>query len=280
MAKHHYGKKPRKSVSAGSHQANWLWGQQSVIDTLEADRWRVYELFVTQEVFEQYADLLQAKQKLGTELEIVLTARLDELSRTSEHQGIVARVSKYPYQTQDELGIQLRLVQEDTSTRKRLPLVVIVDRIQDAFNFGAILRCCENAGVCAVIIGEHCQTQVTPQIARSSSGAVNHIAIVKTDDLVSAAKFLQELGLKLVAVETDASQIVCDTPLNTPTALIIGSDNHSIEPQLLELCEQRVSVPMQGKIRSLPSSVVAGIMLYEIRRQQHSTSATLDVSNI
>ena len=138
MAKQHYGKKPRKSVSAGSHQANWLWGQQSVIDTLEADRWRVYELFVTQEVFEQHADLLQVKQKQGTELEIVLTARLDELSRTSEHQGIVARVSKYPYQTTDELGIQLRLVQEDTSTPKLLPLVVIVDRIQDP----ALLREC------------------------------------------------------------------------------------------------------------------------------------------
>jgi len=268
MAKQHYIKKQRKNVSAGSHQANWLWGQQSVIDTLEADRWRVYELFVTQEVFEQHSDLIQAKQKQGTELEIVLAVRLDELSRTSEHQGIVARVSKYPYQTMDELGIQLRLVQEETSTPKLLPLVVIVDRIQDAFHFGAILRCCESAGVCGVIIGEHCQTQVTPQIARSSSGAVNHLSIVQTDDLAKAAKSLQEHGLKLVAAETDASPFACDTPMNTPIALVIGSDAQSIEPLLLGLCEQRVSVPLHGKIRSLPSSVSAGIILYEIRRQQ------------
>ena len=202
----------------------------------------------------------------GTRLSARLPAPIRRFVAPLEHQGIVARVSKYPYQTMEELTNQLQSEANVSIASRIPPLVVIVDRIQDAFNFGAILRCCDSAGVCGVIVGEHCQAQVTPQIARSSSGAVNHVEIIRTENLVSAAKSVQGLGLQLVAADTDSKQSVCETPLNTPTALLIGSDTHGIDPLLLGLCDQRVSIP--GKMSSLNSAVAAGIMLYEIRRQQ------------
>ncbi len=262
-------KKFRKSAP-GKHQLNWLWGRESVFETLHAGRWRVYELYVTAEVFEQNADLLKNKQKEGVELEVVSTAKLEELAQTSDHQGIVARVSKYPYQTLDILEQTQPMQPTHAATLEAnivQPLLVIIDRIQDAFNFASVLRCCQSAGVQAVITGEFCQAQITTQIARASSGAVNHFPIIQSPDLVAAATKVKELGFKLIAV-SQTSQAVCDASLKTPIALVIGGDMHALDPALLLLCDEQVSIPMLGQKTSLNSAVSAGIVLYEIRRQQ------------
>ncbi len=259
-------KKFRKSAP-GKHQLNWLWGRESVFETLTAGRWRVYELYVTAEVFEQNADLFKDKQKEGVELEVVSNAKLEELAQTSDHQGIVARVSKYPYQTLDILE-QTQLAEAETLESNTMqPILVIIDRIQDAFNFASVLRCCQSAGVQAVITGEFCQAQITTQIARASLGAVNHFPIIQSPDLVAAATKVKELGFKLIAV-SQTSQVVCDASLKTPVALVIGGDMHAIDPDLLLLCDEQVSIPMLGQKTSLNSAVSAGILLYEIRRQQ------------
>ena len=262
-------KKFRKSAP-GKHQLNWLWGRESVFETLTAGRWRVYELYVTTEVFEHNADLLKVKQKEGVELEVVSTAKLEELAQTPDHQGIVARVSKYPYQTMDILE-QTQTTQSASTTTLESnvaqPLLVIIDRIQDTFNFASVLRCCQSAGVQAVITGEFCQAQVTTQIARASSGAVNHFPIIQSPDLVAAATKAKELGFKLITV-SQTGQVVCDASLNTPVALVIGGDMHAIDPALLLLCDEQVSIPMLGQKTSLNAAVSAGILLYEIRRQQ------------
>ena len=259
-------KKFRKSAP-GKHQLNWLWGRESVFETLTAGRWRVYELYVTAEVFEQNADLFRGKQKEGVELEVVSNAKLEELAQTSDHHGIVARVSKYPYQTLDVLEQTQPTDAETLESNTVQPILVIIDRIQDAFNFASVLRCCQSAGVQAVITGEFCQAQITTQIARASLGAVNHFPIIQSPDLVAAATKVKELGFKLIAV-SQTSQVVCDASLKTPVALVIGGDMHAIDPALLLLCDEQVSIPMLGHKTSLNSAVSAGILLYEIRRQQ------------
>jgi 23S rRNA (guanosine2251-2'-O)-methyltransferase len=260
-------KRPRKTSSAGKHQPNWLWGKQSVLGTLEAGRWRVYELYVTTELHDQFSELLKAKQADGVELEVVSTERLSHLSQTAEHQGIVARVSKYPYQTMESLEIQLR-VDSDSSDAKPPTLVVILDRVQDSFHFASILRCCQSAGVTGVIVGEHRQSQVTTQVARLSSGAVNHLSIVQSADLVSAVKQVKACGATIIAFASDSPQEADKVSLNSSVALLLGSDAYGIDPLLLGLCDHQVSIPMLGKTSSLNSAISAGILLYEIRRQQ------------
>ena len=260
-------KKFRKSAPS-NHQLNWLWGRESVFETLSAGRWRVYELFVTAELFEQNTDLLKSKQKDGVELEVVSSAKLEELVQTPEHQGIVARVSKFPYQTLESLNATEPNSEVPSKDRVQ-PLLVIIDRIQDTFNFASVLRCCQSAGVQAVITGEFCQAQVTTQIARASAGAVNHFPIIQAPDLIAAATKVRELGFKLIAVGSQASQVVCDAELGVPIALVVGGDQHAMDSALLQLCEQ-VSIPMPGQKTSLNSAVSAGILLYEIRRQQRA----------
>jgi 23S rRNA (guanosine2251-2'-O)-methyltransferase len=275
MAKQHH-KRPRRTTSAGSHQVNWLWGQQSVLETIHVNRWRVYELFVTAEVSHQHKAILKAKQKEGVELETVSVEKLTELANTTEHEGIIARVSKYPYESMDILE-SARTTEpmalatssaQPTGGKSIQPLIVVIDRIQDAFTFASILRCCQAAQVSAVIVGQFCQAQVTTQIARASSNAVSHFPIVQSDDLESAAQHLKDLGFELIAIDSQSQTDVCDTPLNLPAALVLASDTLGLDPKLQELCNHRVRIPTFGKATTLHSVVRAGILLYETRRQQ------------
>lgn len=269
-------RKNKQSSFSGNHQRSWLWGHHAVCETLMSGKWPVLEVFATQEAFEQSSNLLITKRNKGIPVEIVAASRLEQLSRSTEHQGLVARLGSFPYQTMEtfEHLIQKAIAAHtsqgaNASVGDSLPpLIVICDRIQDTFNFGAILRCCDGANVVAVIVGEHAQAEVTPHVARTSSGAVNHIPIVKTPNLVSAAKSIKSLGLQLVAADANTKASVWNSQLHNPTALVIGSEAHGVHPDLLSTCDQQLCIPMYGRVTSLNAAVAAGILLYEIRRQQ------------
>jgi 23S rRNA (guanosine2251-2'-O)-methyltransferase len=272
-------KRNAKSGFSGNHQRSWLWGHHAVAETLQAGDWPVLEIYVNQTAAEQFANLLETRRNEGVPIKIVTSQRLEQLSRSVDHQGLVVRLGPYPYRTlqdwESELKSQLHHAVASAlpvPTPSPLPLVVICDRIQDAFNFGAILRCCDGAKVAGVIIGEHSQSEVTPHVARSSSGAVNYIPIIQVDDILTAAIRVQSLGLQLVAADSNATDTVWHAPLNCPTALVLGSEAHGVRADVLKLCDHRVSIPMLGQVTSLNVAVAAGILLYEIRRQQLSVS--------
>ncbi|HBJ38124.1 MAG TPA: 23S rRNA (guanosine(2251)-2'-O)-methyltransferase RlmB [Planctomycetaceae bacterium] len=260
-------KRKKRNDFSGNHQRGWMWGHHAVIETLATGTWPAIELYANQKAFDEFSDLITAKQQAGIRFELVNSDRLEQLCGSSEHQGLVARMGAFPYQTLESLTIQLDRSESDSAA---VPLVVICDRLQDAFNFGAVLRCCDGANVLAVIVGDHSQAEVTPHVARSSSGAVNHLTIVQVADLIATSLALKELGLQLVAADANTKTNVWSAKLTGPTALIIGSEAHGICEPLLEICDQRLCIPMQGKVTSLNAAVAAGILLYEIRRQQFS----------
>jgi 23S rRNA (guanosine2251-2'-O)-methyltransferase len=257
-------RKKKQSEYSGNHQRGWMWGHHAVTETLLSGTWPVNEIFVSQKAFDQCADLLRAKQQAGIPVELVDNARLEQLTHSTEHQGLVARMGAFPYGAMKSLAASLA----DPATQTAVPLVVICDRLQDAFNFGAILRCCDGANVLAVVVGELGQAEVTPHVARSSSGAVNHLSIIRVPDLIATAMQLKQLGLQLVAADANTETKVWNAPLTGPTALIIGSEAKGVQPELLAICGQRLWIPMYGKVTSLNAAVAAGILLYEIRRQQ------------
>lgn len=273
-------KRTKKSTFSGNHQRSWLWGRHAVTETLQAGSWPVLEIYATRDAYSQSADLLDVKRSDGIPLQVVDSDRLEQLCRSSEHQGLVARMGEYPYCSAERFEQLLRSAQDAKRATSeahqvpagRQPLLVICDRIQDTFNFGAILRCCDGADVLGVIVGDHSQALVTPHVARSSAGAVNHIDVVKSPDLIGTALKIKSLGWQLVAADSNATQSVWDSPLTGANALVIGSEAHGIRPELLEICDRRVCIPMYGQVTSLNAAVAAGILLYEIRRQQLSSS--------
>lgn len=271
-------KKFRKAAPAVRKSLNWMWGRSGVFETLEAGRWRVYELFVTDEVLAQNKDFLTKQKANGVELEVMTNQKLSELSQATDHRGIVARVSKYPYDTLENFENRL-LAGNSVQTAPAKPIAVLIDRVQDVFNFASLLRCCKHAGVGAVFVGEFCQCQVTTQVSRLSSGAVNHLSIVQSSDLQITAKRLKELGLNLLAVDPASTQAIDHADLDVSLGLLVGSDLHGLDPNLMALCDQRVCIPSQNHSATnhqaknhqatvLSPSVSAGIVLYEARRQQ------------
>lgn len=261
---------------SGNHQRSWLWGYHAVCETLTADRWPVLELLVTQAAYERASQLLEEKVKRGVPLQIVPAQRLEELSRSKEHQGMLARLGQFPYTSMQKLEQDLKQalaaaapdVADSIRPSPDLPLVVMCDRLQDGFNLGAILRCCDGANVTAVVVGEKSQAEMTPHVSRSSSGAINYLPIARTNDLVEAALSLKVLGLQLLAADANAALSMWDAPLHLPSVLIIGSEAHGVDERLLKICDERVLIPMHGRVSSLNAAVASGILLYEIRRQQ------------
>ncbi len=256
---------------SGNHQRSWLWGHHAVLETLQSGLWPVLEIYATREAFNESAELLNAKLQSGISVDVVTPARLFELSKSTEHQGLVARLGPYPYRTMSSFEAELkRAVASHAEQPSKPPVVVICDQIQDTFNFGAILRCCDGAGVLGVIVGDRFQAEVTPHVARSSVGAVNYVPVIKADNLVYAAKALQVIGFQVVGADGNTQQSAWTSPLSGLTALIIGSEATGISDDLLEVCDQRLCIPMQGHVTSLNAAVAAGILLYEIRRQQNA----------
>lgn len=266
MAKHPV-KKFRKSGPAAKKSLNWLWGRSSVFGTVNSGRWRVYELFVTSEVYDQNVRILTVQKANGIELEVVSNDKLSELCQATDHQGIVARVSKYPYDTLE--NFENAFLASDTALPSAVkPIAVVMDRIQDTFNFASLLRSCDHAGVGFVFVGEHCQSQVTTQVARLCSGAVNHVSIVQSSELQVTAKRLKELGLTLIAADPSSSQSVDNAVLDGPLGFLVGSDLSGLDPNLMALSDQRVCIPGSSHSTLLSPSVSTGVLLYETRRRQ------------
>ncbi len=279
-----------KRRHAASHQRSWLWGKHAVLETLLAGRWPVDELYLADElpdsVLREVESLIQ-----GTELRPTLTAasRLSVLCGAEDHQGFLARMSDFP--CGDAAGWQncvhdcLANFGEHPSAAdeagqhaepglltdaRRPPLFVICDRIQDSHNFGAILRCCDGVGADAVLIESREQASVTPHVARASAGAANYLEIFRVDSLVESVDVLTAAGVSLAAASEKSDDVVWHQSLNRPVAVVIGSDGGGIRPELLQRCNLQLQIPMFGQVSSLNAAVAAGILLYEIRRQQMS----------
>ena len=253
------------------------------METLTAGRWPVVELLLDEELPREVIDnagRLAAAVRLR--LQELPGSRLTELCRTEEHQGFLARMGEFPCGTFDDLQQRLRqlmaeqvaaeeVAAERSSDGRRLPpLFVFCDSIQDAHNFGAILRCCDASKVDGVIIGERAQVSVTPHVARASSGAVNHLSIYRVPSLLDALRETKTHCVNVLAACEKSDSLLWNCDMRGAQAMIIGSEAAGISPELLAEASTPVAIPMLGGVASLNAAVAAGIVLYECRRQQIS----------
>lgn len=269
---------------AVSHQRSWLWGRHAVQETLAARRWPILELLLDAEL---PADILREFTALAdaqdVELQYVAPDRILELCHADDHQGVLARLGEYPCSdlwalladSEQALRGSLQRQSSEIAPNSDLqPLYLICDRIQDAHNFGAILRCCDAMNVTGVVIGERSQAAVSPHVVRASAGAVNHVAVYRVPLLTEAVDGLSQRGFTVAAATEKTSQSLWSQNLRIPTALIIGSEAFGVAQELLDRCSLPLTIPMLGQISSLNAAVAAGIILYEIRRQQKNETTS------
>lgn len=261
-------RKSRRRQLNASHQKNWLIGRYAVLETLRAGRWTVEELYADDRLQEPVAsEVIQLAATIGITPQKVTAERLTELCHADHHQGLIARMGIFPYDDISDLTEKLTQQQQHGA---RHPIVVICDRIQDTYNFGSVLRCCDAMAVTAVVIGSPEQALVSPQVSRSAAGAVNHLSVVLTDDLTESVLHLKRCGLTVAAATEKSASVAWEEDLNRPMALIVGSEARGISKELLDACDVSLRIPMEGQVESLNAAVASGILLYEIRRQQNS----------
>ncbi len=177
------------------------------------------------------------------------------------HQGVVAYLAEVIYHETEEL---LTKVFE----KGKMPLVLILDRITDVRNFGAIARSAECAGVNFIIIPSRGAAQINADAVKTSAGALHRIAVCREENLKNTIEFLKESGLQIVACHEKTDTNVYEADFKKPTAIIMGSEENGISGEYLKRSDVQVKIPMSGSIASLNVSVATGIVLFEVVKQR------------
>ncbi len=173
------------------------------------------------------------------------------------NQGIACYIKPYEYQPLEKI---LKIAKSQTN-----PIIVMLDRINDPHNFGAILRCCEIFGVAGVIVGKHDQVPLNQTVAKTSAGAINYVPVASVGNLTQTIKTLQDSGFWVVASSGNANMDYRDIKYDFPTVLVIGNEGDGVSSLVLKNSDYIVKIPMYGKVNSLNASVATGILLAQIK---------------
>ena len=199
-------------------------------------------------------------RKTDTIINYVSKERLDQLSETHAHQGVIAQVAAYDYSTVDEI---LARAEE----KGEAPFLIILDNVEDPHNLGAIIRTANLAGAHGVIIPKRRAVGLTSTVAKTSAGAINYTPVAKVTNIVRTIEELKEKGIWFVCADM-GGETMYDLDLTWPMGLVIGNEGEGVSRLVREACDFTASIPMKGDIDSLNASVAAGVLAYEIVRQR------------
>ena len=199
-------------------------------------------------------------RKTDTIINYVSKERLDQLSETHAHQGVIAQVAAYDYSTVDEI---LARAEE----KGEAPFLIILDNVEDPHNLGAIIRTANLAGAHGVIIPKRRAVGLTSTVAKTSAGAINYTPVAKVTNIVRTIEELKEKGIWFVCADM-GGETMYDLDLTGPMGLVIGNEGEGVSRLVREACDFTASIPMKGDIDPLNASVAAGVLAYEIVRQR------------
>lgn len=204
--------------------------------------------------------IVREAKKHDTILKFVTKERLDQLSETKKHQGVIAYVAAYEYSDVEDIFALAEKKGED-------PFIILLDNIEDPHNLGAIIRTANLAGAHGVIIPKHRAVGLTATVAKTSAGALNYTPVAKVTNLTKTMEELKDRGLWFVCADMGGESMY-RLNLTGPIGLVIGNEGEGVSRLVKEKCDFVASIPMKGDIDSLNASVAAGVLAYEIVRQR------------
>ena len=204
--------------------------------------------------------ILKEAKKSDTIIHFVPKERLEQMSKTGKHQGVIAFCAAYEYASIEDM---LNLAKE----KKEDPFIFLLDNIEDPHNLGAIIRTANLAGAHGVIIPKRRAVGLTAVVAKTSAGALNYTPVAKVTNLSAAIKELKKKGLWFVCADM-SGDVMYKLNLKGPIGLVIGNEGEGVSRLVKEKCDFMAAIPMKGEIDSLNASVAAGILAYEIVRQR------------
>lgn len=238
-----------------------LEGRNALTEALKSGR-TIDKVFIAAGDTDRGLQRLAAQAKeAGAVVVPVDRRKLDTMSITHAHQGVIALAAARDYSTIDE-------ILAEAQARGQQPLVVICDELSDPHNLGAILRSAECAGAHGVIIPKRRSVGLTAVVAKASAGAVEYMKVARVTNITAAIEELKEKGLWIFGTAAEGSIPMYQADLAGPAAIVIGSEGDGMSRLVRERCDVTVSIPMQGRISSLNASAAASILLYEAVRQR------------
>ncbi len=235
-------------------------GRNAVIEALKADR-NIDKLFIQSGSNEGSIRKVIAKAKdKGILIQEVDRGKLDDMSETGKHQGVIGFASAHEY-------VSLEVILDRAKAKDEDPFIIILENLQDPHNLGAIIRTANAAGAHGVVIPKRRSVGLTSVVGKVSAGAIEYTPVAKVTNLVRTIKKLKEEGVWVACADMDG-QPMYQANLKGPMALIIGAEGEGVSRLVKENCDYIVSMPMEGEIESLNASVAAGLLMYEVVRQR------------
>jgi len=243
-----------------------IYGTRAVMEAIKAGKQIEKILVQTGLNNDLIRELAATARERNVPLSYVPLEKLNRLySNSKNHQGVICMLSAVTYASLNDLI-------DFAYSEGREPFFIILDRVTDVRNFGAIARTAECAGVEGIIIGDKGNAPMTSDAMKTSAGALNHLPVCRETDLKKTIKFLRDNGIMIVACTEKADKNIYEVKFDRPVTLIMGSEEDGISETLLRECDELVKIPMKGKIESLNVSVATGVAIYEVVRQKAITN--------
>ncbi|MDT8401750.1 MAG: 23S rRNA (guanosine(2251)-2'-O)-methyltransferase RlmB [Bacteroidales bacterium] len=237
-------------------QIDYIYGLRPVIEAIGSGK-TIDRLLIKKGLKGSlYFQLMQEVRNHSIPFQFVPVEKLDRISRKN-HQGIIAWLSEIEY---NDIASLLPGIYETG----RDPFLLVLNNITDVRNFGAIARTAECFGVDCIIIPEKGAARINAEAVKTSAGALNKIPVARVKSLVKTLEFLKDSGLKIISTSEKGNKDIRSVDLKGPVALVMGSEDRGVSPEITGMSDVNISIPLQGSIESLNVSVAAGILLYEI----------------
>ena len=242
-----------------------IYGTRAVIEAIRAGK-EIEKIMIQSGLTnELIKELIQVARDSNAPYTFVPAEKLKRMS-SKNHQGVICILSSVTFASLDNLI-------DRAYAAGREPFLLVLDRITDVRNFGAIARSAECAGVDGIVIGEKGNAPIASDAMKTSAGALNHVPVCREKDLKKTMKFLRENGIRIIACTEKTNKSIYESEINGPVALVMGSEEDGISDVLLREADELVRIPMKGKIGSLNVSVAAGVAVFEVlRRREFSNS--------
>ncbi|MBP1588141.1 MAG: 23S rRNA (guanosine(2251)-2'-O)-methyltransferase RlmB [Clostridia bacterium] len=239
-----------------------VYGRNSVLEALRSGR-SINKILYCGDLAGSMGTIFTLARDRNIIVTKVPREKLDLLTDGKNHQGVLLYLSSAEYSSVDDI-----LGAAEASGEE--PFIIILDEIQDAGNFGAIIRTADAVGAHGIIIPKRRSVPLTAAVAKASSGAVNYVKIARVTNIHQEILKLKERGIWIAGTDMSGTVDFCDADLNIPLAVVIGSEGSGMSRIVKDCCDLVLSIPMKGKVSSLNASVAAGVVLYEAFRQKNS----------
>jgi len=247
---------------------NHVFGIHAVIEAIQAGK-EIDRLLVKKDLSSDLArELLDVARSHSVPVQRVPVERINRITRKN-HQGVVALLAAVTYYKVEQV-VPMLFEQGDN------PFIVVLDGVTDVRNFGAIARTCDCAGVNAIVIPERGSVTVGGDAIKTSAGALNYVPVCREHDLAQTLRFLKDSGFVIVGTSDKNACNYTQADYTVPVAIVLGSEERGISPEVMRLCDKRVVIPEFGHINSLNVSVAGGIILYEVVRQRLADHQIVD----